>query len=181
MTRSEPEFLVVGQLNKVHGTSGELYVWPLTDHPESTFAPGVILHLGDEGGTGGGISGSTVVLESVRPFKKGYLVHLQGVTNRNQAEDLRGRYLLRPRQDVEELGEGEVFYHHLLGMEVVTVGGDEVGRVVEVYELQPADLLAVRGPGGVRHIPFLKSIVREIDVERGRLVIDPPEGLLELS
>lgn len=181
MARSEPEFLVVGQLNKVHGTSGELYVWPLTDHPESTFAPGVVLYLGDEKGTGTGHAGNTVALESVRAFRKGYLVRLRGVTSRSQAQDLRGRYLLRPMQEVEELREGEVFYHQLLGMEVVTVDGDEVGRVVEVYELQPADLLAVRGPTGVHHIPFLGSIVREMDVEGGRLVIDPPEGLLELA
>jgi 16S rRNA processing protein RimM len=51
---------------------------------------------------------------------------------------------------------------------------------VEVYELASADLLAVRGPGGTRHIPFLQSIVVEVDAEAGKLIIDPPEGLLDL-
>lgn len=181
MTRSEPEYLVVGQLNKVHGTSGELYVWPLTDHPESAFAPGVILYLGDASGDQSGIAGDTLAVQAVRPFRKGYLVRFQEVTSRNQAEAVRGRYLFKPFAEVEALEEGQVFYHQLLGMEVVTAEGEKVGRVTEVYELEPADLLAVRGPRGIVHIPLLKRIVRELDVEGGRLVIDPPEGLLELS
>lgn len=180
MARSEPEFLVVGQLNKVHGVSGELYVWPLTDHPESTFAPGVILYLGDDTGSDAGVTGATLEIESVRAHRKGFLVRFGGVADRSQAEALRGRYLLRLRSEVQAPGEGEVFYHELLGMEVVTAEGEEVGRVVEVYEMEPADLLAVRGPRGLTHIPFLKSMVRELDVPGGKLVIDPPEGLLEL-
>jgi 16S rRNA processing protein RimM len=102
------------------------------------------------------------------------------VSTRTQAEYLQGKYLFRPLSELEELGEGEVFYHQLLGMKVVTVGGVEVGEIEEVYELEPADLLAVRGPEGLHHIPFLKSIVREVDPEAVTMVIDPPEGLLEL-
>ena len=48
MGRVDPDFLVVGHLNKPHGTKGELFVWPLTDHPESIYAPGVVLLLGEE-------------------------------------------------------------------------------------------------------------------------------------
>lgn len=180
MARSEPDFLVVGQLSKVHGISGELLVWPLTDHPESTFAPGVMLYLGEEIGRDVRSSGVQVEILEARAYRKGYLVRLQGIQTRNEAEELRGRYLLRPLGEVADLREGEMFYHQLLGMEVVTVSGERVGRVVEVYELQPADLLAVRGPGGLRHIPLVESVVQEVDVEGGRMVIDPPDGLLEL-
>lgn len=180
MTRSEPVFLVVGHLNKVHGTKGELYVWPLTDHPESVFAPGVMLYLGDEAGDAPDASQPTLAVEAVRPFRRGYLLKVEGVTTRTQAEYLQGRYVLRPREELAALEEEEVFYHQLLGMKVITVGGEEVGEVVEVYELASADLLAVRGPGGLHHIPFLKSIVREVDPGAGKLIIDPPEGLLDL-
>lgn len=180
MTPSDPEYLVVGHLNKVHGTRGELFVWPLTDHPESTFAPGVILYLGGEEGKAPDPGRPTLAVESARPFRRGFLLRLAGVTTRNQAEYLRGCYLFRPRTDLVALGEGEIFYHQLLGMEVRTVGGEKVGRIEEVYELAPADLLAVRGPGGVHYIPFLKSIVREVDVQERVMVIDPPEGLLDL-
>ena len=52
--------------------------------------------------------------------------------------------------------------------------------LVEVYELRPADLLEVRGPERTYHIPFLRSIIRDVDVASGRLVVDPPAGLLDL-
>ncbi len=181
MAHSEPSFLVVGHVNKAHGTKGELFVWPLTDHPESTFAPGVILFPGNDAGEAPDTSWPSLVLESVRPFRRGFLVRFEGIDDRDRAEALHGRYLFRPLSELEELEEGEIFYHQLLGMKVVTIHGEEIGQVVEVYELRPADLLEVRGPGGIRHIPFLRSMIREVDVTGGRLVIDPPEGLLDLA
>ena len=181
MDRSEPSYLVVGHINKAHGTKGELFVWALTDHPESTFAPGVILYLGNEAGDVPDPSWPSLEVESVRPFRRGFLVRFPGVLDRTQAETFHGRYLLRPLTELEDLEEGEIFYHQLLGLRVLTVAGEEVGEVVEVYDLSPADLLEVRGPGGTHHIPFLKSIVREVDPEAGTLVIDPPEGLLDLA
>lgn len=180
IVRGNPRFLVVGHLNKAHGTKGELFVWPLTDHPDTTFVPGVVLQVAGPGGDEPDPSLGPLVLESVRPFRRGYLVRVRGITDRTAAELLRGRYLLRPWEDVEPLEEGELFYHQLLGMRVVTEGGEEVGEIVEVYELRPADLLEVRGPRGLCHIPFLESIVRRVDVEAGLMVVAPPEGLLDL-
>lgn len=180
MGRSEPMYLVVGHLNKAHGTKGELFVWPLTDHPEGTFAPGVILHLGDETGNVPDPTRATLAIESVRPFRRGYLLRLKGVETRDDAEALQGRYVLRPRDELDPQEEGEFFYHQLLGMQVVTAEGMEIGEVVEVYELRPADLLEVRGPSKTHHIPFLASLVKRVDLEGRILVIDPPPGLLEV-
>ena len=78
------------------------------------------------------------------------------------------------------MAEGEVFYHQLLGMEVVTKDDEFVGEIREVYELRPAHLLEVHGPRGEIMIPFLSHVVVEVDTEKGRMVIDPPEGLLDL-
>jgi len=180
MGHSEPSYLVVGHLNKAHGTKGELFVWPLTDHPEGSFAPGVILCLGDETGNAPDSTRPNVVILSARPFRRGYLVCLDGVDSREDAEALQGLYVLRPTEDLEEVEEGEVFYHQLLGMRVVTVGGDEVGKIVEVFELRPADLLEVKGPSRTHFIPFLSSLVRQVDTETATMVIDPPAGLLDL-
>jgi 16S rRNA processing protein RimM len=171
---------VVGHLNKAHGTKGELFVWPLTDHPESAFAPGVVLCLGDEAASAPDPSLPGLVIEAVRPFRRGFLLRVEGVADRIAAEALQGRYVMRAVEELEELAEGEVFYHQLLGMRVVTEGGEEVGKIVEVYELRPADLLEVRGPRGTCHIPFLASFVRRLDPVEGVLVIAPPEGLLDL-
>ena len=180
MGRQDPRFLVVGHLNKPHGTKGELFAWPLTDRPESVYAPGTLLLPGDVEGTRPDPDLPPLRLDSVRPFKRGYLVSFGGVRDRQGAERLQGLYLFQETEALEPLAEGEVFYHQLLGMEVVTKGGEAVGRIKEVYELRPADMLEVHGPTGEVMIPFLSHIVIEVDADAGRMVIDPPEGLLDL-
>jgi 16S rRNA processing protein RimM len=180
MGREDPGFLVVGHLNKPQGTKGEFFVWPLTDHPESVFAPGVVLSLGTEEQDQPDPDLPPLRVVAARPFRRGVLVSFGGVDDRNQADLLRGRYLYRRTEDLEPLAEGEVFYHQLLGMEVVTVGGASLGHVQEVYELRPADLLEVSGANGSIMIPYLDHVIVDVDVEAGRMVVDPPDGLLDL-
>ena len=180
MGREDPSHLVVGHISKPHGNKGELFVWPLTDHPEGVYAPGVLLGLGDAEDDQPNPDLPPLRVEHARPFRRGFLVAFGGVTDRNHAELLRNRYLFREAEALEPLAEGEVFYHQLLGTEVVTTEGDPVGRVTEVYELQPADMLQVQGQDGEIMIPFLKEVVVEVDIDAGRIVIDPPDGLLDL-
>lgn len=178
--RSVPEHLVVGHVAKAHGTKGELFVMPLTDAPEEVFVPGAVLLLGNAEGRLDDDSAEVVVEES-RSFKRGELLKLAGVDDRNAAEPLAGRYLLAPASALTPPEEGELYYHQLLGLEVVTTGGTVVGRVREVYETEPADLLEVKTADGKLHlIPFAARIVQHVDMAAGRLVIDPPPGLLEL-
>lgn len=180
MGRRDPSHLVVGHLNKAHGTKGDFFVWPLTDHPESVFAPGVVLSLGEERDDEPNPDLPPLRVETARPFKRGMLVTFGGVEDRTQAEQLRGCYLYLPIDQVAPLAEGEVFYHQLLGMKVSTVDGEELGEIAEVFEARPVDLLEVHGPRGVVMLPFRDEIVVEVDIEGGRMVVDPPEGLLDL-
>jgi 16S rRNA processing protein RimM len=175
-----PRHLIVGHITKAHGTRGELFVWPLTDHPDRVFVPGRQLLVGD---TEGALPGDapSVVVESVRPFKRGLLVRLAGIDGRDTADTLVRRYVLVPTDVVTPAEADELFYHELLGMLVETVQGDPVGRVSEVFEAVPDDLLEVSADDGrARLIPFAGRIVRQIDRPGRRLVIDPPPGLLEL-
>jgi 16S rRNA processing protein RimM len=175
--RAGPGFLVVGRLGRPHGTQGEIIVWPLTDHPESTFAPGVVLLPGDDAPD---VDLPPLLVTRSRPFQGNWLVFFDGIETRTEAETVRGRYLYRPSDEVEPLEEGEVFQHDLVGMEVVTVDGERVGSVVEIFEMRPADLLEVRTGDRTVMIPFLKEVVVEVDVAGGRLVVNPPVGLLDL-
>jgi 16S rRNA processing protein RimM len=177
--REAPRHLVVGQVKKAHGLRGEVSVRPLTDHPESTFAPGVVLYLG---GTQGEVAGSAdrVRIETARPFRRGFLVRFEGSGTRAAAEELRGVYLLRPFEELESPGEGEFFHHELVGLRVVTAAGEEVGEVVEVFESQPADLLEVRGSEGTFMMPFLEHMIVSVDLDAGVLTVDPPAGLFDL-
>jgi 16S rRNA processing protein RimM len=175
-----PEHLIVGQVSKVHGTKGEVFVWPLTDRPEEVLAPGRHLLAGDEDGALAEEE-SVLVVEQSRPFKRGFLVKFGGMQRREDAEALGRRYLLVPATELAPLAEGEVFYHQLLGLMVETEAGEVVGRVREVFETEPAHLLEVKAETGKVHlIPFAERLIVELDVAAGRLVIRPPPGLLEL-
>jgi 16S rRNA processing protein RimM len=178
--RPSPHHLVVGHVSKPHGTKGELFIWPLTDRPDEVLAAGRAVLLGDEAGTLEE-GAAELVVERSRPFKRGTLVKFEGLGDREAVEALPGRYLLAPIEGLAALGEGEVFYHQLLGVEVVTADGETVGRVREVFETEPVHLLEVKSDDGRVHlVPFSERIVRKVDVEAGRIVIEPPPGLLEL-
>ena len=179
MTGKEPAFLVVGYLSKPHGMRGELFVQLLTDHPDDLFIPGMIMRPGDTDGQEPDPHLSVLQVEEARPFQKGWLVSFHGVDSRDDADILRGRYLMVERERLTALAEGEVFYHQLIGMEVVTAQGVRLGEISEVYELLPADLLEVRTEEGTVLVPFLDRIVRNVDLAGRRLVIDPPDGLLD--
>ncbi len=181
MGRRDPSHLVVGHLARPHGIKGEFLVSLLTDHPERTFAPGVVLLLGEPDADEPDPDLPPLRVVDARPVQRGLLVRFAGVDDRSQAEVLGGRYLFQPIEDVAPLEEGEVFYHQLLDLQVVAVDGTEVGRVAELFDAGPTSLLEVHGPRGVLMIPFRPEIVVEVDVEAGRLVVDPPEGLLDLA
>ena len=180
MGRNDPLYLVVGHLNKPHGTKGELFVWPLTDHPEGTFAPGVVLYQGTGTAAEPDPDLPPLRVETVRPFRRGFLVQFGGVADRNRAREFQGNYLMRAIDELEPRADDELFYHQLLGMTVETVAGEVVGEIVEVYELEPADLLEVKSEDRRVMIPFLMDIVVEVDLDHGRMVVDPPDGLLDL-
>ncbi|MFS8638758.1 MAG: ribosome maturation factor RimM [Gemmatimonadota bacterium] len=176
---AEPDHLVVGHISRPHGIRGEVLVSPLTDEVEDVYEPGRELRLGDEEGELDA-DAPPLVVERWRPYRQGLLVKFEGYDDRTSVEPLAKRYLLAPIESLRPLEEGEVFYHQLLGCEVVTVEGEVVGRVREVYEVEPADLLDVKGDGRSVLIPFVERIVEEVDVEAGRIVINPPPGLLDL-
>ena len=141
----------------------------------------MVLRLADDSGNLPDPFMGPVTIEAVRPFKQGWLVVLAGITTRTEAERITGRYLLRPFEEAPALDPGEVFYHQLLGMAVVTEAGDPVGTVVEVYDIDPADMLEVEAEDGRLHlVPFTQQVVRGVETDENRLVVRLPEGLMDL-
>jgi 16S rRNA processing protein RimM len=175
---SEAEFLLVGRIRKPHGIRGELFVWLETDRPETAFRDGQTLYLGDDGGPA---EGKRITVERTRRFKDGYLVKVREHGGRDEAlELLRGQSLYIRRSDAAPLEAGEVYYHDLIGLRVVA-HGDEVGEVREVYEGPATDLLVVTRPGKPEAlVPFVREIVRSVDIDAGVVEIEPPDGLLEI-
>ena len=171
-------YLIVGAVQKPHGIKGELFVRLETDRPEAVFRPGRVLLLGDAAGRP---SGGALTIERARVFKGGMLVKVAEHTALNdEVNALRGRSLLIPRGEAAPLEEDEVFFHQLVGLRV-EAGGQAVGTVREVYEAPSGYLLGVERAGAKELlVPFVREMVKRVDVAAGVLEIEAPAGLLEL-
>ncbi len=155
--------LEVGQVVKPHGLKGEVIVAMITNRPEERLAPGFAFST-DRG---------DLTVESASPHLGRWIVAFAGVDGRDGAEALRGTVLM-----AEPLADGDdddetLWIHELIGSEVVGVDGRSYGRV-EAVEANPAsDLLVL--PGG-KLVPLVFVVSGPTG---GRLVIDPPLGLLD--
>ena len=175
-----PELRLVGRVRRAHGIRGELVIEPLTDAPDAVFAPGRRLFAGTVDGDPAPDRRELVVEES-RPFKGGgWIVAFVGIDDRNEAERWRERYVLAPVAELQPIGDDQVYLHDLLGMVVeLDASREVVGNVIDVYELPQGVMLDVRREKGTVLIPFRSEIVTEVDRAARRIVISPPEGLLE--
>jgi 16S rRNA processing protein RimM len=166
--------LVIGRIAKAHGIGGEVSVEVRTDLPEQRFAAGA--RLDTEPPERGPL---TVV--RTRWHAGRLLIAFAEPADRNAAEALRGTLLVVDSSTSPPAGDDEFWDHDLDGLDVVTVDGAAVGVVAEVLHPPGSDMLAVRRPDGTEVlVPFVAAIVPSVDLAARRVVIDPPEGLLEL-
>jgi 16S rRNA processing protein RimM len=175
-----PALTIVGRVRRAHGIHGELVVEPLTDAPDAVFAPGRRVFAGTVDGDPAP-DGRELVVEESRPFKGGgWIVAFVGLGDRNQAELWRQRYLLAPPDELEPVGDDEIYVHDLLGMSVVHASSlDVIGEVTDVYDVPQGLMLDVKRANGSVLIPFRSEVITRIDHADRRLLIDPPEGLLD--
>jgi len=168
--------LVVGRISRPHGVRGELAVEVRTDDPELRFAVGAV--LATEPAAAG-----PVRVASARWHSGRLLLTVDGVSDRDQAEQLRGVLLVVDSAQLEEIADPDEFRdHQLIGLSVVSTDGERVGEVTDVLH-SGQDLLVVAGTGKRAGadimVPFVAELVPEVDLTAGSLVIDPPAGLLD--
>ena len=169
-----PVWLAVARVARAHGLKGEVGVVLLGDDPGRLEA-GRELRLEHAGE-----APRVVRIASSRRGPRGPLVFLEGVSTREQAESLAGAELFVPF-DPGELGAGEFYAHQLEGLRVVGPDGAELGRVTGVVFGPGHPILEVAVPGrATQLVPFHPDLVRGVDLERGILTLEGPEGLLEL-
>jgi 16S rRNA processing protein RimM len=145
-----------------------------TDDPDLRFVPGAVLRTEPA-------SRGPLTVAGARWHREILLLTLEGVDSREVAETYRNTELLVPVADLPELEDPEDFYdHQLVGLTARSTDDTVLGDVAAVRH-EGADLLVVRRPdGGELLIPFVTAIVPTVDLDGGFLVVDPPEGLLEL-
>jgi len=112
-----------------------------------------------------------------RPQGRLWAVRVEGISNRTAAEKWQGAEVWALREDLGEAGEGRYFWADLEGLPVVTGQGEEVGTVTGLVETGGVDVLVVDGPRGERLVPLAPYV--QVDRVAGRIVVDPPEGLLD--
>ncbi|MCX5732256.1 MAG: ribosome maturation factor RimM [Deltaproteobacteria bacterium] len=103
-------------------------------------------------------------------------LRLDGIADRTAAEALVGNDVWGRREAMGDAGQDLHFWTDLEGLPVVTTAGEELGKVEELFVTGGVDVLVVRGPGGERLVPLAPYVT--VDRERGRVVVDPPPGLL---
>ena len=168
--------LVVGRLRKPHGLKGDVTLFPLTDDPAAVFAPGRPVWL--VGLDGEEVAGP-LTIERSRAYHRAWLVKFAGIESRDALEPLRAHFLAAPAEELPPPAGDEVYLHELEGFAVRLEDGTPVGLVSSLYEMPAGLLIEVQGPKREFLLPYKKEFVREVDRAGRRLIIAPPEGLLE--
>jgi 16S rRNA processing protein RimM len=169
------EMVLVGFVARTHGNKGQVILKSESDFAEQRFRPGarVLARIGN-----GPIEALEVV--SVRFQQAKPIVGFGGFSTISEAERLTGAELRIPESEQDPLPEGVYYHHQLIGCEVVTRSGDTLGRVSDVQGDGQATRLVVKGPRAEVLIPLAQEIC-EVDVAAKRIVVTPPEGLLEVN
>jgi 16S rRNA processing protein RimM len=174
---AEPDLLVVGRIGKPQGLRGEATVQVRTDDPDARFAAGAVL-LTDP------VERGPLTVAASRWQNGRLVVAFEDVADRNAAELLRNTLLQVDARTLPPPEDEDEFHDHVLrGMTAELADGTVVGEVVDVLHLPHGDVLVVRrvGSGGEALVPFVREIVPEVDVSQRRVVLTPPEGLLDLD
>jgi 16S rRNA processing protein RimM len=166
-TSPEPNFFVVGRVLRAWGIRGDMKIAPFTDRPDDfTQYQSVLV----------GPQRKLYEVKSFRPYQGNWLLHLNGIESRNEAEALHGQEILievsmRPRQ------EGEFFAREVIGLKVRTIDGEELGEVVEILVTGANDVYVVKGQRGEILLPARVEVIKGIDVAAGVMTVELLPGL----
>ena len=165
------KLVCLGVVTAAHGVQGAVRIRSFTEAPEDIVRYGT---LTDETGT------RSFDLRLVGTAKGVVIARIAGIDDRNQAEALRGLRLHLPRSALPQT-EAEEYYHaDLIGLEAVLGDGTPVGRVRAIHDFGAGDTLEVTRPGAPPvMVPFTRAVVPIVEPAVGRLVLDPPPGLLD--
>jgi 16S rRNA processing protein RimM len=168
------DVVAVGRIGPARGVRGDLFVEPWTDVPDERFAVGSVL-LTDPAAAG------PLTVEYLNLSGAKMVLRFEGVADRVAAEALRGVRLVIPASARPALDDPDDFYaSDLIGLAVRTTAGVELGPVRDVLDIAGSDYLVLDLDGVERLVPFVAAVVPTVDIARGVIEIDPPEGLFDL-
>jgi 16S rRNA processing protein RimM len=163
--------VLLGEIGAAQGLKGEVRLRSYTQDPTAIARYGA---LDDE-------HGRKIEIESLRVTPKALIARIKGVTTREGAEALANTKLYVARNRLPERDEEEWYHADLIGLTVVNAGGAPIGTVIAVQNFGAGDLIEIKPSAGgpTVLVPFTRDAVPEVDVEGGRLVLVPPQGLFD--
>lgn len=169
------EWFNVGKIVNTHGIRGEVRVLSRTDFPEERFAIGMKLGLFKPDAK----KPIMVTVASHRQHKNFELLTFEGYPNINDVLEFKDSYLRIAEHDLTELEDHAYYHHEILGCIVFSEEGREIGTITEILETGANDVWEVTPQAGKKHyIPYIEDVVKEIDVDEKKVVIEVLEGLL---
>ncbi|MFD3445477.1 ribosome maturation factor RimM [Microbacteriaceae bacterium 4G12] len=165
----------VGKIVNTHGIKGEIRVVSRTDFPQERYKVGNTLYIWMEKSK----TPLEVKVASYRTHKSFDLLTFDGYNNVNDVEQFKGALIKVPEEQLGELGEDEFYYHEIIGCQVVTEEGEEIGKIVEILSPGANDVwVAKRSNGKEVLIPYIEDVVVDINIDEKRITIHVMEGLL---
>jgi 16S rRNA processing protein RimM len=180
-TAAAPQYLVLAKVLRPHGVRGELSVQVITDFPERFWELDKV-YLGATAEKADRLRGYAI--DGARPQRSGkhsgtWLLRLHGIDDREAADSLRDQYVFVALDQAVPLADDEVYLFQVIGLQAETPGGEVLGRVVDIIETGANDVYVIRGAAyGEVLVPAVNGVVLSIDVDAGRMLVDPPPGLL---
>jgi len=165
------KYVIVGRVGRPHGIRGQIRVFLLTDWPER-FQPGRSLYLE------GAVDDRWVTVEDVSISGQMAIVKLRDVNSRADAEKLKNCDLKISADERPELDTDEYYLADLIGLRVQTESGDYIGEITDVLQNTAQDIYVVQNAGREYLIPAVKQFIRTVDIQKGVVIVDPVEGLL---
>jgi 16S rRNA processing protein RimM len=163
--------VLIGVITGAHGIRGEVKLRSFTEETTAIASYGALAT----------ISGKLVSITALRPVKDGLIARLKGVTDRNQAEALKGEQIYVSRDRLPEARPGEAYVHDLIGSSVRLKNGTLVGEVAGVPNYGAGDLIEVKFAGREQTVlvPFADPFVPDVDPKNRTVTVDLPDGYLD--
>ena len=163
----------IGEIVTTHGLAGWLKLHPF-NRDTSALGEGVavVLQIRD--------AESPFEIEASKPHRSQWLIKLRGVDSIDAAARWVGARLLVSEADLDELGPGEYYHYQVIGFEVFSLAGERIGTISSTLSTAAGELYVVQGAEREHLIPAVKEVIEKVDFDAGTMVINPPEGLLDL-
>lgn len=167
------EHLIVGKIVNTHALQGEVKVVSASDFKEERFAKGSQLFIDYKG------EQVPVLVAAHREHKGTDLLKFKDLGSINDVEKYKGCHLLVAADELAELADDEFYYFEVIGCQVVTTDGETIGEIYEILETGANDVWIVKRPGQKDAlIPYIEDVVKEVDIQEKRVLIQVMEGLL---